>query len=64
MDPQDWRRPGARAISDYILSNIFPGVVVLMHDGGGDCTQSVQALATVLSELSAQHYAFHRIVLP
>lgn len=64
VDPQDWRRPGARAISDYILSNVFPGVVVLMHDGGGDCTQSVQALATVLSELSAQRYAFHRIVLP
>lgn len=64
VDPQDWRRPGAEVISDYILSNVFPGVIVLLHDGGGDCTQSVQALATVLRELGAQGYAFHRIMLP
>ncbi|HSJ57145.1 MAG TPA: polysaccharide deacetylase family protein [Anaerolineae bacterium] len=64
VDPQDWRRPGADVISDYILGNVFPGVIVLMHDGGGDCTQSVQALKTVLRELSAQGFAFRSIIIP
>lgn len=58
VDPQDWRRPGADVIADYVLSNAFPGVIVIMHDGGGDCSQTVQALETVLNELSGQGYAF------
>jgi peptidoglycan/xylan/chitin deacetylase (PgdA/CDA1 family) len=64
VDPQDWRRPGATVISDHILRSVSPGAIVLMHDGGGDRTQSVQALGTVLQELSAQGYAFHNIFIP
>lgn len=61
VDPQDWRRPGAEAISDHILSHIFPGAIVLMHDGGGDRSQSVAALEIILRELSAKGYQFHNI---
>ena len=61
VDPQDWRRPGTEAISDHILSHVFPGAIVLMHDGGGDRTQSVAALEIILRELSAKGYKFYNI---
>lgn len=64
VDPQDWRRPGAQVIADHILRSVSPGAIVLMHDGGGDRAQSVQALGTVLQELSTQGYAFHNIFVP
>jgi peptidoglycan/xylan/chitin deacetylase (PgdA/CDA1 family) len=64
VDPQDWRRPGAQVISDHILRSVSAGAIVLMHDGGGDRSQSVQALGTVLEELSKQGYAFHTVFLP
>jgi peptidoglycan/xylan/chitin deacetylase (PgdA/CDA1 family) len=61
IDPQDWRRPGADAIASHIISSVFPGAIVLMHDGGGERTQSVAALERVLRELSAQGYAFRNV---
>ena len=61
VDPQDWRRPGTEAIADHVLSHIFSGAIVLMHDGGGDRTQSVAALEIILRELSAKGYIFYNI---
>jgi peptidoglycan/xylan/chitin deacetylase (PgdA/CDA1 family) len=61
VDPQDWRRPGVQEIADHVLSHVFPGAIVLMHDGGGDRSQSVTALEIILRELSAQGYVFYTI---
>jgi peptidoglycan-N-acetylglucosamine deacetylase len=61
VDPQDWRRPGTETISSHILRHVFPGAIVLMHDGGGDRSQTVAALDTVLRELSARGFKFHMI---
>lgn len=61
IDPQDWRRPGADVIASHIVSSAYPGAIVLMHDGGGDRTQTVAALGMVLSQLSQQGYAFRTI---
>lgn len=63
IDPQDWRRPGAKVIADHVIRSVYPGAIVLMHDGGGDRAQTVQALETVLRELSAQGYAFRNIFI-
>jgi peptidoglycan-N-acetylglucosamine deacetylase len=62
VDPQDWRQPGTKAISDHILSHVFPGAIVLMHDGGGDRTQSVAALEIILRGLSAKGPKFYNIL--
>lgn len=64
IDPLDWRRPGAEVISDHIVRSIFPGAIVLMHDGGGERAQTVQALEMTLRELSAQGYVFRNLYLP
>ncbi len=58
VDPQDWRRPGTEQIAEHLLSHARPGAILLMHDGGGERSQTVAALDTVLGELSARGYTF------
>jgi peptidoglycan/xylan/chitin deacetylase (PgdA/CDA1 family) len=64
IDPQDWRRPGAKVIADHIIREAYPGAIVLMHDGGGDRSQSVAALETLLQNLSGQGYVFRTVFVP
>lgn len=61
LDPQDWRQPGADEIASYVISNAYPGAIVLMHDGGGYRDQTVFALNTILSTLSAQGFRFESL---
>lgn len=58
VDPSDWRRPGASAIADRVLAEAGDGDVVLLHDGGGDRSQTVAALDEILDELSGRGYRF------
>ena len=48
-DPRDWSRPGSLAIVRRVVSHLHPGVVVLMHDGGGNRSESVEALRFLLA---------------
>ncbi|MFJ8042679.1 polysaccharide deacetylase family protein [Kitasatospora sp. NPDC096147] len=57
VDPRDWSRPGADAILHRVQHDLRPGGVVLLHDGGGDRTQTVTALAGLLPWLTANGYA-------
>lgn len=57
IDTEDWRRPGADAIASQILK-ASPGSVILMHDGGGDRTQTIEALKTALPQLVSEGYRF------
>lgn len=61
IDTQDWTRPGTEALVEYILDNVYPGAILLMHDGGGDRSQTIAALEQVLPQLSAQGYVFERL---
>jgi len=61
VDPQDWRRPGVETIATHVVNHVFPGAIVLMHDGGGERTQSIAALEITLRELSARGYRFYNI---
>lgn len=58
IDTLDWKRPGAAAITDMVLSNAFNGSIVLMHDGGGNRSQDIEALPTIIDKLKAQGYTF------
>ncbi len=57
VDTEDWNRPGVEAISQMIMS-VKPGQVILMHDGGGDREQTVEALSQCLPKLVEQGYSF------
>jgi len=56
VDPGDWRRPGVKAILAGVLSHASPGAIVIMHDGGGDRSQTVAALPAVIRGLRRLHY--------
>jgi peptidoglycan-N-acetylglucosamine deacetylase len=41
VDPRDWSRPGTAAIIRRVLNNVTSGSIVLLHDGGGNRSQTV-----------------------
>jgi cellulose synthase/poly-beta-1,6-N-acetylglucosamine synthase-like glycosyltransferase/peptidoglycan/xylan/chitin deacetylase (PgdA/CDA1 family)/peptidoglycan/LPS O-acetylase OafA/YrhL len=57
-DTEDWKRPGV----DTIVRNSYPtdnkSAVVLLHDAGGDRSQTVAALDRLIPELQRQGYRF------
>lgn len=61
VDSRDWTKPGTAAIVKHVLSGVHNGSVVLMHDGGGNRTQTVAALPTILKALKAQGYGFRTV---
>lgn len=50
-DTRDYARPGARRIAYTAISGAQPGAVILMHDGGGDRSQTVAALPRIVRRL-------------
>jgi peptidoglycan/xylan/chitin deacetylase (PgdA/CDA1 family)/glycosyltransferase involved in cell wall biosynthesis len=58
LDTDDWRRPGVPAIVAAAAPKDGAGAVVMMHDSGGDRTQTVAALRELLPRLQAQGYRF------
>ncbi len=56
VDPGDWRRPGSVAIMRAVLRAARPGAIVIMHDGGGDRSQTVAALPRIIRGLRRMHY--------
>ncbi|MFD0524561.1 polysaccharide deacetylase family protein [Paractinoplanes durhamensis] len=61
FDIEDWVPPGADVLAQRIRDRLTPGAVILMHDGGGDRSQTVDAVAQVIPELRAQGW---RLTLP
>ncbi len=56
IDTLDWKRPGADAIKQEVLSNAYNGAIALMHDGGGDRTQDIEALPGIIDGLKEAGY--------
>jgi peptidoglycan/xylan/chitin deacetylase (PgdA/CDA1 family) len=60
-DTEDWTRPGTAAIEHSLLTQTHRDSIVLMHDAGGDRTETIAALKAELSKLKSE---FHLIALP
>ena len=58
VDPWDWSRPGSRQIVATVLRQLRPGGVILMHDGGGNRSQTVDALSALIKILKRAGYHF------
>jgi|SRR5215207_4801675 len=58
VDPRDWSEPGTNAIRTTVLDQVIPGSVVLLHDGGGDQSQTVAALDEIITGLRAAGFEF------
>ena len=58
VDGEDWQRPGVDAIVRNATPRNGAGATVLLHDAGGDRSQTVAALDRLIPELRAQGYRF------
>jgi len=51
IDPQDWAKPGADIILQRVKQQRHDGNIILLHDAGGDRSQTVEALPRILDWL-------------
>lgn len=58
VDSKDFERPGTEAIVATVKSELTNGPTLLFHDAGGDRSQTVAALRTLLPWLKQQGYSF------
>jgi peptidoglycan-N-acetylglucosamine deacetylase len=57
VDPRDWSLPGTAHIKKTMLK-AKGGDILLCHDGGGDRSETIKALRTVIPELKRRGLAF------
>jgi peptidoglycan/xylan/chitin deacetylase (PgdA/CDA1 family) len=58
FDIEDWLTPGTDVLVQRLRDRITPGAVVLMHDGGGDRSQTVAAVDQIIPEYQCQGWRF------
>ena len=58
VDPRDWSTPGSDAIYSRVVSGARPGAIVVMHDGGGNRSETVAALPRIIRTLRGRGYHF------
>lgn len=56
VDTSDYRRPGVQAIVSAALNGARPGAIILLHDAGGDRTQTLVALPKIITALRQRGY--------
>jgi peptidoglycan/xylan/chitin deacetylase (PgdA/CDA1 family) len=58
IDPSDYLVPPPDVLLSRILSQVRPGAVILLHDGGGFRANTVGMLAQLIDTLKAEGYRF------
>jgi peptidoglycan/xylan/chitin deacetylase (PgdA/CDA1 family) len=61
-DTEDYTLPGVPAIVQNALAGAHPGAIVLMHDGGGDRSETIAALPAIVSGLRKK--GLHPVTIP
>ena len=62
VDTRDWSQPGiAHIVKTATGPQVRAGTIVLMHDGGGNRSQTVAALPQIITTLQHQGYVIRRI---
>lgn len=56
VDANDWAAPGTEAVVAKVTAEVRPGSVVLMHDAGGDRSQTIEALPRIIEKLTGDGY--------
>jgi peptidoglycan/xylan/chitin deacetylase (PgdA/CDA1 family) len=62
VDTDDYQQPGVSVIVHNALEGATPGAIILMHDAGGDRSQTIEALPTIIHELRKR--GFHLVTVP
>jgi peptidoglycan-N-acetylglucosamine deacetylase len=61
-DTSDYTLPGAATIAQRALAGAHPGAIILMHDGGGDRSQTIAALPAIVRGLRRR--GLHPVTIP
>jgi peptidoglycan/xylan/chitin deacetylase (PgdA/CDA1 family) len=56
VDTSDYELPGADTIADRALAGAKPGAIILMHDAGGNRSETIAALPQIIKHLRAKGY--------
>src|SRR5690606_20984037 len=64
VEVADWEQPGTSELVRRLNEQLTPGAVVLLHDGIGDRSQTVQAVDQVIPRWQAQDWIFTRPARP
>ncbi|WEH33699.1 glycosyltransferase [Streptomyces sp. AM 4-1-1] len=60
-DSEDWKRPGVHSIIKRATPKGGKGAIILMHDSGGDRSQTVAALGKFLPRMQERGYTFDNL---
>lgn len=58
VDPLDWRTPGTGAIVGRVVSGTRRGSIILLHDGGGNRSQTAGAIDGIVTRLRRRGFEF------
>ncbi len=58
VDPLDWAKPGVSVIETRVQETTRERAIVLLHDGGGDRSQTIAALPSIIEHLKSRGYLF------
>lgn len=58
VDPGDWARPAPDVLRAAAFAQVGPGSIILLHDGGGDRSNTVAALPELLAGMVERGYRF------
>jgi peptidoglycan/xylan/chitin deacetylase (PgdA/CDA1 family) len=58
IDPKDWQKPTADELVLNVISQLKPGGIILLHDGGGNRDATVAALPRIIDEARKAGYTF------
>jgi peptidoglycan/xylan/chitin deacetylase (PgdA/CDA1 family) len=58
VDPMDYRQLPAQDLVKNVMEKAHPGAIVLMHDGGGKQSATVEALPQIIAKLQELGYRF------
>jgi len=67
VDPNDWQRPSADDIVRRVIEQVtdpnpdIRGNIILLHDSGGDRSETIAALPKLIDALRAKGYEFVRV---
>jgi peptidoglycan/xylan/chitin deacetylase (PgdA/CDA1 family) len=56
VDTDDYERPGVNVIVQRALAGLEPGAIILLHDAGGDRSQTMAALPRIIKALRKRGY--------
>ena len=58
VDTSDYRHPGEKVIFGAAVAGARPGAIILLHDAGGNRSETVAALPRIIRVLRARGYRF------